>query len=209
MKILRLRIKNINSLRLDQWINFADLNNYGLFLITGPTGAGKTTLLDAITLALYGKTPRMTEASERKGEMLMSHGESESAAELEFEVANKQYRAKWLLTRAHKRKDGNFQDSKRELADISQSPEGIPLGGHRKSDIDTQIVQITGLTYEQFCRSVLLPQGDFAAFLKSDAEQRSSLLEKITGTEIYSDISKAAHERKKLADEQLKEQKAD
>ncbi len=200
MKILKVRIKNLNSLRLEQVIAFDEspLKETGLFAITGDTGAGKTTILDALTLALYGKVHRNKEVKE-----VMSYGAIESYAEVEFEVKSIHYRAKWSISRAYKKVDGNIKAPERELAQLDGDTN--PIIAKKIADIDHKIAELTGLNYERFCRSVLLSQGDFAAFLKAKEKDRSELLESITGREEYTKISKAAFDRHKLESERLKE----
>jgi exonuclease SbcC len=204
MKILKVSIKNINSLRADgepQVIDFQDerITSQGLFAIVGDTGAGKTTILDAITLALYGETAR------NHTNDVMTHGTAESLAEVEFEVKGKQYRAKWSQRRARNKADGNLLKADFEIASL---PSETLLCRSIKTLVLPKIVEITGLDYGQFKRSVMLAQGEFAEFLKSDEGSRSDLLEKITGTERYSEISKAAFEKNRSEEESLKLLKA-
>lgn len=199
MKILKISIKNINSLRADkepQVIDFQDerITSQGLFAIVGDTGAGKTTILDAITLALYGETARGHTNN------VMTHGTAESMAEVEFEVKGKQYRAKWSQRRARKKSDGNLLKADFEIASL---PDETILCRSIKTHVLPKIVEIIGLDYGQFKRSVMLAQGEFAEFLKSDEGSRSDLLEKITGTERYSEISKATFERNREEQEKL------
>lgn len=200
MKILRLRIRNINSLRLDTQIDFeqAPLNFSGLFAITGDTGAGKTTLLDAITLGLYGKLHRNKDVKE-----VMSYGATESLAEVEFESRGTLFRAKWTIWRARQKPDGNMLGPKRELAKWNEVTQGFDIIAEKIKDVDEKVEEVSGLDYDRFCRSVLLSQGDFAAFLKASEKDRSELLERITGTEIYSQLSKAAYQKHKLEQEAL------
>ncbi len=199
MKILRVRFFNLNSLRGEHNVDFSQtpLSDAGLFAITGPTGAGKTTILDAITLALYGQVPR----HEATGpEHIMSHGTGESWAEVEFEVNGQQYRAKWGQYRARKRPEGKLQDPRMELSERKTAEDGTetwPLLEEMKRQVPVRVAELSGLEYKQFLRSVLLAQGDFTRFLKAPAGERAQLLEKITDTKKYSDISRAAFERAK------------
>jgi len=200
MKILKIRIKNLNSLKNKQkTIDFMDkaFINTGLFAITGETGAGKTTILDAVTVALFDRVPRGCDAKD-----LMTHYTSESSAEVEFSSNSKKYRAKWQISRAHKKLDGKIQPAKRELADISTNDEGIILAT-KKNEVNKLIEEITGLDYHRFLRSVMLAQGEFAAFLKAKKNERSALLERITGTDEYSKLSKKAYDITKEEHEKL------
>lgn len=200
MKILKVTIQNLNSLRLKKTIDFAasPLSDVGLFAITGDTGAGKTTMLDAITLALYGKIHRNKDVNE-----VMSYGAVESLAEVEFENNGKRYRSRWNLRRARKQLDGRIQPAKREVAEWNEAKQAFEIIAEKIREADEKIEEVTGLDYDRFCRSVLLSQGDFAAFLRAGEKERSDLLERITGTEIYSQLSKAAFERHKLEAEKL------
>lgn len=202
MKICKVTIHNINSLRLRQTIHFdeAPLAQAGLFAITGDTGAGKTTILDAITLALYGRVHRNKEVKE-----VMSYGAVESLAEVEFEVQGAIYRSKWSIWRAHRREDGNIIGPERELSRWNPEKGAFEIIAEKVRETDTLVEEATGLDYERFCRSVMLSQGDFAAFLKASERDRSDLLERITGTEIYTRISIAAFERHKLEQQRLAE----
>lgn len=206
MKIRKLRIKNLNSLRLEKTIDFAQspLGDVGLFAIIGDTGAGKTTILDALTLALYGKVHRNKDVRE-----VMSYGAVESQAEVEFESNNDLYLAKWWIYRARKKVDGNISSPKRELAKWNEEKEVFEIIAEKTRETDLAVEEVTGLDYDRFCRSVLLSQGDFAAFLKANERDRSDLLERITGTEIYTRLSKAAYERFKIEEKKLQDLELD
>lgn len=199
MKILRLRLKNLNSLKGEFSIDFtvSPFKDNGLFAITGATGAGKTTILDAICLALYHRTPRMETISAATNE-LMTRGTADCLAEVEFEVKGVRYRAFWSQRRAHEKVDGALQQPKVELADAA----GAILADkvHEKKN---RIEEITGLSFERFTKSVLLAQGGFAAFLNAKANERSELLEQLTGTDIYSRISQQVFTRTRASRDHL------
>ncbi|MDX1301719.1 AAA family ATPase [Photobacterium sp.] len=191
MKILSLRFKNINSLKGEWKIDFTQtpFSDNGLFAITGPTGAGKTTILDAICLALYHRTPRLNNISKATNE-LMTRGTTDCLAEVEFEVKGKGYRAFWSQRRSRDKIDGNLQEAKVELATID---DGKILASQVKKKAQL-IESFSGLDFARFTKSMLLSQGQFAAFLNADANDRAELLEELTGTEVYGLISEKVHE---------------
>ncbi|MEH6578818.1 MAG: AAA family ATPase [Amphritea sp.] len=205
MKILSLRFKNINSLKGEWKIDFtkAPFVDNGLFAITGPTGAGKTTILDAICLALYHRTPRLNNISKTTND-LMTRGTAECLAEVEFEVKSNSYRAFWSQRRSRDKADGNLQEAKVELASIV---DGKIIASQVKKK--SQLVEsITGLDFARFTKSMMLSQGQFAAFLNADANDRAELLEELTGTEIYGLISEKVHEHFSATKNQLAQLKA-
>jgi exonuclease SbcC len=200
MKINKVIIKNLNSLREEISLDFdaPPLSGAGLFAITGDTGAGKSTLLDAITLALYGQVPR----NSKDPKEVLSYGSTECFAEVEFEMPRGRFRAKWSLRRAHGKVDGNIIGPKRELAEWDAGMGEFRIIAEKVRDINQKLEEISGLDYKRFTRSVMLSQGEFAAFLKAN-EDRGELLERITGTDIYSEISRWAFLRNKEESEKL------
>lgn len=198
MKILKLIFENINSIKGKWQIDFEDeaFNNHALFAITGPTGAGKTTILDAICLALYGETPRLNISANQNE--LMSIGTATASSTVIFRANGKIYQASWSQRRAKQKSDGKLQNIHREISELSHSQDNKgKILEERASLVGKKIEQILGMNKMQFTRSVMLVQGEFAAFLQSDASERGQILEQITGTQIYAKISQAAFEKHK------------
>lgn len=206
MKILKLIFENINSLKGKWQIDFEDeaFNNHALFAITGPTGAGKTTILDAICLALYGETPRLNVSAANNE--FMSIGTAFASSTVIFRANNTIYQASWSQRRANQKSDGKLQSIHREISELKHADdtEGKILED-KPSQANKQIEHILGMNKAQFTRSVMLVQGQFAAFLQSNAADRGQILEQITGTQIYAKIGQAAHEKNKAQNRLLKE----
>lgn len=219
MKILVIRTKNLASLEGNTEIDFTaePLRSAGIFAITGPTGAGKSTILDALCLSLYGKTPRYLQAKEMGIEIydvqgstisqgdvrgILRDGTAEGFAEVEFlGVDGMQYRATWSVRRARNKAEGSIQSDSVVLKNITSNTD-IP---GKKVETYKEIERLVGLNFEQFTRSVLLAQGDFTAFMKANKDEKSSLLEKLTGTSVYSEISKKIFEKCKYEEQLLRD----
>jgi len=218
MRIVAIRGKNLASLadEFEILLNEGALQTAGLFAITGQTGAGKSTILDALCLALYDKMPRLPsgdgflighkneEDSQRVRHndvrSILRRGASHGFAEVDFVGKDKQlYRARWQVRKAGNKASGRLQPQEMLLSNITS---GLRIGQTKTSVLEA-ISDLVDLNFDQFRRSVLLAQGDFAAFLKAKKDERSSLLERITGTELYSDISIAAFERAKVEKAEL------
>jgi exonuclease SbcC len=219
MKILAIRGRNLASLAGHFEVDFtkAPLDRAGLIAITGPTGAGKTTLLDAMCLALFDRTPRFAnrggvviggasddptagiKANDVRG--ILRHGAVEGWAEVEFRgVDERVFRARWEVRRARSKTEGRIQPQHLELLD---GVTGRPIVADRKQDVLDAIEQRLGLDFDQFRRSVLLAQGEFAAFLEANGAERAELLERMTGTGLYRALGKAAWERAKQVEREL------
>lgn len=192
MRILKVRFKNLNSL-IGEWeIDLAGpvFSSDGIFAITGPTGAGKTTILDAICLALYGRTPRLDRVNKSSNEV-MSRQTGECFAEVTFQNQTGNFQCHWGQHRSRKKAEGELQEPKHE---ISEADSGKILESQRRR-VSQKVEEVTGMDFDRFTRSMLLSQGGFAAFLQAAPDERAPILEQITGTEIYSQISIGIHER--------------
>ncbi|MDL2190457.1 AAA family ATPase [Cobetia sp. LC6] len=224
MKILALRLDNLASLAGAHEIDFekAPLSDAGLFAITGPTGAGKSTLLDALCLALYGTTPRLRQTPsggqlEDVGEhqltlkdprSLLRRGCGEGKAEVDFIGRDGlRYRASWTVSRARGKPGGRLQNARQHLQLLPTGDDTQPAQTLNTTNNDAKalIIDRLGLNFEQFTRAVLLAQSEFSAFLRANDNERSELLEKLTDTGHYSEISIAAHERERAAREAVNE----
>ncbi len=211
MKILKISGKNVASLAGEFCVDFElkPLASAGLFAISGPTGAGKSTLLDALCLALYDATPRLPKlrsgsylpdvgqetVGAHDSRTLLRRGASEAHAEVDF-VGNDdlRYRARWSVRRSRGKSGGALQKVGMSLHRL---PELTALGG-TNTEVLREIALRVGLTFDQFTRAVLLAQNQFSAFLNTEENERGALLETLTGSAIYSALSKRAHERFQL-----------
>ena len=200
MKILKLKFNNLNSLKGEWFIDFTDpaFINDGLFAIIGPTGAGKTTILDAICLSLYGRTPRLDSITNSSNE-IMNRVSTECFAQTTFSCDDGVFRSSFEQHYSSSKRGANLQPPKMELANDNTNE----ILANSKSQVPPKVVELIGLTYEQFTRAVLLAQGQFKKFLDSNANDRSELLETITGTQIYSLISEKVFERAKKEKDEL------
>lgn len=207
MRIKKIEFFNINSLKGHHCIDFDQgiLSTAGLFAITGPTGSGKSTILDVITLALYNQVPRFGKISRSNIEKLgaiVTHLCTEAYAEVSYTAQGKSYRSRWSIS---SKKAGGFRDYDMDLVDLETE---LSLG-IKKSELPKKNEELIGLSYEQFVKSIVLSQGDFAVFLKAKKEDRTKLLEEITGSYIYRELGVLAFEQTKEKQEsvqRLKEQ---
>lgn len=183
MRPRRLEVQGFTAFRDLQTIDFRELD---LFVITGPTGAGKTTLLDAMALALYGQVPRM--GKHGLGQ-LVSHGMAEARVLLEFSVAGDEYRVSRRLPRS------GSQQGRFERFEAGRWVDAVERGGI--TAINIAIVKLVKLEFESFCKAILLPQGEFARFLKGDPGERRKTLVALLGLSAYDRMGALARERAK------------
>lgn len=206
MRILEIRFRNLNSLAGEWRIDLTHpaFVSDGIFAITGPTGAGKTTILDAVCLALYGRTPRLSRVN-KNGNDIMSRRTGDCFAETVFETPSGRYRCHWSQRRARRKADGELQAPRHEMAD-ADSGEILETG---LRDVAERMERVTGMDFDRFTRSMMLAQGGFAVFLQAPPSERSPILERITGTDVYTRISCRVHERLREEREALRQLQAE
>ena len=208
MRILAIRGKNLASLRgeFELRLDQPPISTSNLFSISGPTGSGKSTLLDALCLALYGKTPRLSDdgghpigapgedeklrLKSNDARALLSRGTADGFAQVDFQGADgKRYQATWQVHRA--RNLGRFQTQTMALVDLDSGDTISSQTTEVRQAIETRV----GFTFEEFKRTVLLPQFEFTNFLRAKPDDRAQILEHVMGGEVFTRLSKAAHER--------------
>ncbi|WP_374089384.1 AAA family ATPase [Methylomicrobium lacus] len=179
MKILSIHFKNVNSLEGEHRIDFeqSPFADTGVFAITGPNGSGKSSILDAITLALYGETYRF----DRPAEHVMTRHTAECFSEIVFALGLDKYRSIWRVLRDA---NGELLPTEMQLLRLSDQEEVLAATPH---EVNARMTEITGMNFRNFTRSIMLAQGDFAAFLNALDSERMDILEKIVGSDIYAD----------------------
>ncbi len=197
MKILNIHFKNINSLEGESRIDFeqAPFSDTGVFAITGPNGSGKSSILDAITLGLYGETFRF----DRPAQHVMTQRTAECFSEIEFVLDQVKYRSSWHAQREGANPEGELTLPAMKLTRLS---DGEVLAT-TSQQVCARITEITGMNFRNFTRSILLAQGDFAAFLNALDNERMDILEKIISADIYTDYRNEVIEKAEKAQQRL------
>lgn len=216
MQILSISGENIASLAepFHLHLDTHPLSTAGLFAITGETGAGKSSLLDTLCLALYGQCPRLSGDGTRENitdvegqeirttdpRTILRRGAARAVARVRFRgVDGATYEAEWGVRRARDRRDGKLQNAERSLKRTSDNQ----VLASQITSVNERVEALTGLTYDEFRRTILLAQGDFDAFLVAKTADRAAILEKVTGTEVYRDISRRVYARHTMAKQAL------
>ena len=187
MKLEKIHFRNLASLNGEWTIDLTEpmIRDAGIFAMAGPVGSGKTTVFDAVRLALYGRTSRLSRITKNENE-IMSRGTSECFAEVIFSCPSGRYLCRWSQ---HRAKSGQLQNAKHILAKYSGAPDDAEILTSKLEETRERILAVTGMDFNHFSRAVILPQGQFANFLQAGAAERSPILEQITGTGIYAEIS--------------------
>ncbi|MEU9928597.1 SMC family ATPase [Streptomyces anulatus] len=212
MRLHRLSITAFGPFGATQEVDFDALSSAGLFLLHGPTGAGKTSVLDAVCFALYGAVPG---ARQSPGASLRSdHAPADLSTEVQLELTVGGRRLEVTRSpaqpRPKKRGDG-FTVEKAQSRLRGYDPErGWQALSKSHQEIGEELTQLIGMSRDQFCQVVLLPQGDFARFLRADAEARGKLLGRLFDTrrfaaveERLAELRRGAEARVTAADERV------
>jgi DNA repair protein SbcC/Rad50 len=216
MRLLRLEFEGIGPFVTRSEIDFAGLGENGLFLLEGPTGSGKSTIIDAISFALYGRVA----GAETDADRLRSHfasAEAESYVDLVFRTQSGRYRVRRTpkFQRPKRRGDGlrtvnptvslwrltdaeDLFSGTNSTADLSEGT----LLSTRIEEVADEISRAIGLTHAQFVQTVVLPQGEFASFLRASSDDKRALLQKLFGTELLARVQAGLISARQLAEQQ-------
>ncbi|QIJ61368.1 SMC family ATPase [Streptomyces sp. JB150] len=204
MRLHRLDITAFGPFGGSQRVDFDALSAAGLFLLHGPTGAGKTSVLDAVCYALYGSVPGARQSGQGTG-LRSDHAApgTRTSVTLELTVAGRRLeitrQPPW--ERPKKRGKGTTVDKAQTWLREYDAAAGSWRDRSRShQEIGEEITQLLGMSREQFCQVVLLPQGDFARFLRADAEARGKLLGRLFDTQRFADVEKRLADRRRATE---------
>ncbi|QKW26485.1 SMC family ATPase [Streptomyces seoulensis] len=209
MRLHRLDVTAFGPFGSRQSVDFDALSAAGLFLLHGPTGAGKTSVLDAVCYALYGSVP----GARQNGQGIALRSDHAAAATrtevaLDLTVAGRRLeitrQPPW--ERPKRRGTGTTVDKAQTWLREYDATAGAWKDLSRShQEIGEEITQLLGMSREQFCQVVLLPQGDFARFLRADAEARGKLLGRLFDTRRFAEVEKRLAERRRATEAQVRE----
>ncbi|KQL37520.1 AAA family ATPase [Psychrobacillus sp. FJAT-21963] len=205
MKPLQLKMTAFGPYKSTETIDFNELQNNHLFVISGATGAGKTTIFDGICFALYG----LGSGEDRRDTKIMrsdfATDDTHTSVELTFEMHQRTYRI--LRQLPHVKKGNKSATGERyEFFEVNETVEVPVVDRQIVSEINKKVEDIIGLTQDQFSQIVMLPQGEFRKLLTSQTENKEAILRKIFKTEPYKMISEKLKEKKLLAEAELKKE---
>ena len=208
MRLHRLRLAALGPFAAEHEIDLTRVSAGGLFLLEGPTGAGKSTILDAITFALYGGVAGRGTSKDRLHSDFSS--ELDPLAELDFSMGGNRYRIRRTPTFERVKRDGSgttVVNAKVWLWRLNLEASGEfsqELISNRVREADDEVRRLLGgLSLEQFCQVVVLPQGEFATFLRADAEQRRDVLQRLFATDHYQHMERIAAEQRQIAQREI------
>ncbi|MEU6880016.1 SMC family ATPase [Streptomyces sp. NPDC046712] len=208
MRLHRLSVTAFGPFGTTQEIDFDALSSAGLFLLHGPTGAGKTSVLDAVCYALYGAVPG---ARQSPGASLRSdHAPVGTYTEVTLELTVGERRLEITRRPAQprpKKRGGGFTTEKAQswLREYDAGTAEWTGLSRSHQEIGEEITQLVGMSREQFCQVVLLPQGDFARFLRADAEARGKLLGRLFDTRRFAAVEERLADLRRAAEQQVRD----
>ncbi|MGW0649365.1 AAA family ATPase, partial [Streptomyces umbrinus] len=205
MRLHRLHITAFGPFGGSQEVDFDDLSAAGLFLLHGPTGAGKTSVLDAVCFALYGSVPGARQGGSLRSDHALATTRTEVALELTVAGRRLELTRQPPWERPKKRGAGTTTEKAQSWLREYDAPAGSWKDLSRShQEIGEEITQLLGMSREQFCQVVLLPQGDFARFLRADAEARGKLLGRLFDTRRFAAVEQRLAELRRAAETQVR-----
>ncbi|WP_082234048.1 AAA family ATPase [Halobacillus massiliensis] len=189
MRALRLTMNAFGPFKHKQQVDFTELGNEAIFLITGPTGAGKTSIFDAICFALYGKAS----GTDRDQDTLKSHfatPEETTYVEFEFLLRGKHYRIVRHPKQLKKKERGEGLKEEPTRADLYMIQNGEDrLMASKIKEVNEVVEELLRLDYDQFRKMIMIPQGEFRRLISENSKEREEILQKIFRTYFYSELS--------------------
>jgi exonuclease SbcC len=205
MRLHRLRVTAFQAFAGSEEVDFDALSEAGLFLLHGDTGAGKTTLLDAVAFALYGSVPGAREDAAR---LRSDHAAPDVRTEVELEVTLRERRVRIVRRPAQERPKLRGEGLTREapsctLQELDAASGAWTVLAARRDEADAELLDLLGMSCDQFCQVVLLPQGEFATFLRADSGERQAVLERLFGTDRFTRVEHWLNDRRRAASAEL------
>ena len=199
MKNIKLTLKNFGPYK-DEIIDFTELDDNELFLISGPTGSGKTMILDGISYALYGKA---SGENREDTDFISDYCSAGDITEvfMEFEIKDKKYSIRRLPKQEREKKSGEGTTTQNSIAEFQE------IGKNKKvytkiDEVKNKVTELVGLNYKQFIQIMMMPQGEFKKFLIADSKDKEDILKKLFDTDIYNKFQKHfLNEKNKLKDD--------
>ncbi|MCL7363898.1 AAA family ATPase [Streptomyces ardesiacus] len=210
MRLHRLDITAFGPFGGSQSVDFDDLSAAGLFLLHGPTGAGKTSVLDAVCYALYGSVPGARQSGGQGMTLRSDHAATGTRTEVRLELTVAERRLEITRQppweRPKKKGVGTTVDKAQTWLREYDAKAGTWKDLSRShQEVGEEITQLLGMSREQFCQVVLLPQGEFARFLRADAEARGKLLGRLFDTRRFAEVEKHLAERRRGTEARVRE----
>ncbi|WP_460860847.1 AAA family ATPase, partial [Nocardiopsis coralliicola] len=197
MRLHHLTVQAFGPFAGRESVDFDQLGAAGLFLVHGPTGAGKTSVLDAVCFALYGQVPGVREAAKSPRS---THAGPGVRTEVELELTVRGRRLRFTRSpswrRPKKRGSGTTEEKAKVAVSEYRNAAWEPVTS-RLDEAGLFAADTVGLTRDQFCQVVLLPQGEFARFLRAGAQERAQALQRIFNAEVFAQVEKWLAEHSK------------